>query len=107
MPGGATNQPRSDANRAKRFQPDFGGDGSAFAVTDDRLGAPVNFKNIRQGSKVPPFDFVDRDGVNHKFQLELTNIYTAKPSGWAAQRIQGVGHPGQQIAETRRPAKET
>jgi hypothetical protein len=75
------------------FQLDFEGDGSLMAVTDDRLDTPINLNNIKQDSKVLSFDFVDRDGDNDKFQMELTNTNSAKlqwvglPSGFKALPI--------------------
>jgi len=75
------------------FQLDFEGDGSVMAVTDDKLDTPINLKNIRQEARVLSFDFVDRDGDNDKFQMELTNTNSAKlqwvdlPSGFKALPI--------------------
>ena len=75
------------------FQLDFEGDGSVMAVTDDRLDTPINLKNIKQDGKILSFDFVDSDGDNDKFQMELIDTNSAKlqwiglPSGFKALPI--------------------
>jgi hypothetical protein len=75
------------------FQLDFEGDGAVMAVTDDRLDTPITLKNIKQGGKILSFDFVDSDGDDDKFQMELTDTNSAKlqwvglPSGFKALPI--------------------
>lgn len=75
------------------FQLDFQGDGSVMAVTDGRLNTPINLANIKQDGKILSFDFVDSDGDNDKFQMELVDTNSAKlqwiglPSGFKALPI--------------------
>ena len=75
------------------FQLDFEGDGSVMAVTDDRLDTPIVLKNIKLDGKNLSFNFVDSDGDNDKFQMELTDTNSATlqwvglPSGFKALPI--------------------
>jgi hypothetical protein len=58
--------------RLAGFQFDLEGDGSVLAVTDERLDSPIGLRNIRVEGKILSFDFVDNDGDNDKFQMEVT-----------------------------------
>jgi hypothetical protein len=83
------------------FQLDLEGDGSIMTVTDGQLDKPIDLKNIKRGGKILSFDFVDSDGDNDKFQMELTANNSAK--------LQWVGLPNGlkalPIPVTRQPAK--
>ena len=64
-----------------------------MAVTDDRLNTPINLANVKQDGTILSFDFVDSDGDNDKFQMELVDTNSAKlqwiglPSGFKALPI--------------------
>jgi hypothetical protein len=84
---------RSGTIQLAGFQLDFEGDGAVMAVTDERLDKPIILKNIKQDLKILSFDFVDSDGDNDRFQMELTDTNSAKlqwvglPSGFKALPI--------------------
>lgn len=79
--------------RPAGFQFDLEDDGSVLAVTDERLDSPIGLRNIRVEGKILSFDFVDNDGDNDKFQMEVTAGGSAKlmwidlPKGMKAQPI--------------------
>ena len=93
----------SGAIQLAGFQLDLDGDGAVLAVTDDRLDAPIKLKDVNLNGKTLFFDFVDNDGDNDKFQMELTEGNSA--------RLQWIGLPNgmkaQPIAMTRALTRES
>jgi hypothetical protein len=56
--------------------------GTVMVVTDSQLDEPINLKNFKLNGKILSFDFVDGDGDNDKFQMELIDSGSANSSGW-------------------------
>jgi hypothetical protein len=89
----STNAGLSGTIRLAGFQLDLEGDGSVLVVTDERLDSPIGLRNIKVEGKILSFDFVDHDGDNDKFQMEVTAGGSAKlmwidlPKGMKAQPI--------------------
>jgi beta-lactamase regulating signal transducer with metallopeptidase domain len=54
------------------FQLDLQGTGALVSVTDEKLGAPISLQNLKLDGKSLSFDFVDSDGDNDKWRMDLT-----------------------------------
>jgi hypothetical protein len=78
-------EPASGTIQLAGFQLDMEGDGALMAVTDSQLDSPFHLKNLKRDGKTLSFDFVDRDGDDDKFQMELTGDQSA--------RLQWIGLP--------------
>ena len=63
-------------------------------MTDGRLDAPINFKNMKQDSKVLSFGFVDRNGD----QMELTKTNSAKRQWVGLPRLPIIVKSGVEVS---------
>jgi hypothetical protein len=67
-------------------------------VTDGRLDAPINFKNMKQDSEILSFGFVDRNGDNDKSQMELTKTNSAKRQWVGLPRLPIIVKSGVEVS---------
>ena len=54
------------------FQLDLENTGELLSITDDRLSAPIELRDVKADDKTLHFHFVDNDGDDDKWQMELT-----------------------------------
>jgi hypothetical protein len=54
------------------FQLDLEGTGELLAITDEQLDAPIDLRDLKLDGKMLHFHFVDNDGDDDKWQMELT-----------------------------------
>ena len=73
---------------------DLQGTGALVSVTDEDLDTPIKLQNVKvTDNKTLSFDFVDNDGDDDKWTMELTGIDTANflwvglPKGLKAKPI--------------------
>ena len=76
------------------FQLDLQGTGALVSVTDEDLDTPIKLQNVKvTDNKTLSFDFVDNDGDDDKWTMELTGTNTANflwvglPKGLKAKPI--------------------
>src|SRR5262249_27357742 len=73
-----TPAPTSGTIQLAGFQLDIEGNGALMAVTDSQLDSPFPLRNLKSDGKILSFDFVDRDGDDDNFQMELPVDQPAK-----------------------------
>lgn len=54
------------------FQLDLEGTGELLTITDDQLDPPIDLRDVKLDGKMLHFHFVDNDGDDDKWQMELT-----------------------------------
>lgn len=54
------------------FQLDLEGTGELLAITDEQLDSPIDLRDLKLDGKILYFHFVDNDGDDDKWQMELT-----------------------------------
>jgi len=54
------------------FQLDLEGTGELLSITDERLDSPIDLRDLKMDGKVLHFHFVDNDGDDDKWQMELS-----------------------------------
>lgn len=54
------------------FQLDLEGTGELLTITDDQLDPPIDLRDLKLDGKMLHFQFVDNDGDDDKWQMELT-----------------------------------
>jgi hypothetical protein len=75
------------------FQLDLEGTGELLTVTDDQLDTPIDLRDLKSDGKMLDFHFVDNDGDDDKWQMELTGpdkaslLWIELPKGLKAKPI--------------------
>ena len=90
---GAENGHPSGTIQLAGFQLDLQGTGALVSVTDEELDKPIKLQHIQLNDKTLSFDFVDDDGDDDKWTMELTAanradfLWVGLPAGLKAKPI--------------------
>ena len=90
---GAENGHPSGTIQVAGFELDLQGTGGLLSVTDEELDKPIKLQHIRFNDKILSFDFVDNDGDDDKWTMELTAanqadfLWVGLPKGLKAKPI--------------------